>query len=522
MENLTGPTVARPSKLQIRAQLQRICRSTVFLDSPQAIDLLDYIVNAYIEERAISELDIRGALYRYRKYHAKTSVVRTAKHELNKCLRAYYEGPGRYDPVLIALPTRRNYLGEQIRAAKSTGYIPEIVFNPWSMLGQGLVLAKRHLKEKTPDSLSKAFRALDGLLINDKENIHARALAAEISCVEAVFAASYKAPDSALAFAYKQLAQESTFTRADGTLKPLRAIRSGEQTDKTTLDQFSTFALASAACALCSGKLSVAQDRFDILAEHSPEMLFGGWFVFLLLALGNQTAALKIAEQVLLAYICDPDAYSLYGFVLYSCGDLDGALAVVENGLDCNPNAWILYLVRCLVALERGKHDTALNDYTRMCMLAGYITFEFLPGLGILCQSPLSGLWVLSDAAKESAIAAHKQNEQVAILALGTTQEQVESAEARREWNREKARNCLSNKPGHGHSIQRALIALADDDPDAAINHLKAAWKMDHSPVVWWLKDIRLFDILTAKPEYCELLMDIELFLQSKAETPNS
>jgi hypothetical protein len=115
---------ARPSDPEIRAALQRITASPDFRTSPKLTAFLKFVVEATLAGQADR---IKGysiaveALGRDDSFDPQTdAIVRVEAGRLRTALTRYYAGPGRADPLVIAIP-RGSYIPvfarKRIRAA---------------------------------------------------------------------------------------------------------------------------------------------------------------------------------------------------------------------------------------------------------------------------------------------------------------------------------------------------------------------------------------------------------------------
>jgi len=96
-----------PSELELRRQLERMLRSRVFAERPRSAELLRYFVeqsirNGFtpISQRAIAADALgRGDVFS----PARSAAVRVKMARLRDAIDRWYRGPGRGDPVMLAV-----------------------------------------------------------------------------------------------------------------------------------------------------------------------------------------------------------------------------------------------------------------------------------------------------------------------------------------------------------------------------------------------------------------------------------
>src|ERR1700691_2852829 len=100
---MEGPT---PSSESILAEVQSICASDALGSSPRLCQLLKFLVEEKLAQRALKETVVGVAVFgREPGYDPKNdSVVRTEVRRLRTKLFEYYACPGAHDPVVIDLP----------------------------------------------------------------------------------------------------------------------------------------------------------------------------------------------------------------------------------------------------------------------------------------------------------------------------------------------------------------------------------------------------------------------------------
>jgi hypothetical protein len=104
----TDNVVASPSETEIRAALDRVVASLYFRGSPRLASFLCFVVEATLAGNAdrIKGYSIAiGALGRNDTFDPQTNpIVRVEAGRLRRALERYYDGSGRHDEIVIALP----------------------------------------------------------------------------------------------------------------------------------------------------------------------------------------------------------------------------------------------------------------------------------------------------------------------------------------------------------------------------------------------------------------------------------
>jgi tetratricopeptide (TPR) repeat protein len=115
------PAGAIPA-IEVRAALGRVTRSAPFLHSPQLQRFLSFLVDQTLDGRAplIKEYVIALEVFsRPGTFDPRMdSLVRVEARRLREALRAYYEGDGRLDPIVIEIP-KGGYVPAFRRAAQA-------------------------------------------------------------------------------------------------------------------------------------------------------------------------------------------------------------------------------------------------------------------------------------------------------------------------------------------------------------------------------------------------------------------
>ena len=103
-----SPSIA-PSVTEIRAQMDKICDSSIFVNSSRLIDFLRFIVNEALHDRSKNLKAYTIGLEVFERPESfdpiADTIVRVNAGKLRRALERYYLGPGRQDKVHIVIPT---------------------------------------------------------------------------------------------------------------------------------------------------------------------------------------------------------------------------------------------------------------------------------------------------------------------------------------------------------------------------------------------------------------------------------
>jgi tetratricopeptide (TPR) repeat protein len=149
MANAEGIT---PSRHEVERQLERMLSDPLFLARPKQSAIFEYLVKSALDGAEVGEKTLLVEFFTDKRYAEGTTSVRTTvSHIRTQLLKAYYDGNGQHDPVLITLPApqrsntrKKNY--KLIRRPEGKAYTPSFRYNPASWIATELTVAHHLLR----------------------------------------------------------------------------------------------------------------------------------------------------------------------------------------------------------------------------------------------------------------------------------------------------------------------------------------------------------------------------------------
>ena len=164
MANAEG---VNPSRHEIELQLERMLAHPHVRAKKLQSEILGFLVGSALEGKKVTELTLFEEFYSVDQFNAGDTHVRAMVNNTRRLLKEYYEGDGKDDSVIIALPApkrsskrKKHYKIEKRPAGEA--YRPQFSYNPRAPIAKQLEIAN-HLLIGNPAQIERSLWRLDAI-----------------------------------------------------------------------------------------------------------------------------------------------------------------------------------------------------------------------------------------------------------------------------------------------------------------------------------------------------------------------
>src|SRR5271156_6446654 len=176
---MTGSVMANaeglnPGRHEVARQLERMLAHPLFQAREQQANIFAFVVEGFLAGEKIDELALFVKFYTVEEFKDRSTKVRANVSHMRGLLQEYYDGPGRDDPVIIALPVPKRSSKQKkhykiVKRPPGEAYAPLFSYNPRHKVAQDFALAD-HLSIGTPSQIEQSIWRYDAILKLEPDN----------------------------------------------------------------------------------------------------------------------------------------------------------------------------------------------------------------------------------------------------------------------------------------------------------------------------------------------------------------
>jgi tetratricopeptide (TPR) repeat protein len=350
---------ANPVRHEVERQLQRMLAHPLFAARPQQARLFEFLVRSALDEKEVTEKDIRAAFFPTPPYSPESTVARTTVNFIRgELLREYYDGEGKDDPVLIALPDpkkNKTASGKSIKLPPGTAYKPAFSYNPRHDIAKEFALAQ-HFLRGTPSQITDALLHLAKVEEMEPDQPDTVLAAIEAYAIQMLLGMPEDERKMYLEAGFDCLARIAPRVPDYWRIHVVRGLLY---------------------CA--DGYFETAKREFDAaLALDRESTRRSDWYSYLLFRTGREEEAIQIEADDAAEGVADAGAQAAHGILLCHAHRFEEAERALKHALEIDRNCWTARYGMTLLLSETGRQWQALEESKRLESLLEREDFEIL------------------------------------------------------------------------------------------------------------------------------------------------
>jgi tetratricopeptide (TPR) repeat protein len=361
---MTGSVMANadgvnPTRHEIELQLARMLAHPLLQARELQAEMFAFLVEGFLDGKKIDELALFVKFYNVEQFKAGSTKVRTNVNHTRGLLKEYYDGPGRDDPVIIALPTpkrsstrKKNY--RLVKRPPGEAYKPEFTYNPRAPIAKQFAVA-HFILAGGPSQIEQSLWKLDAL--NKAEPGH---------------------PDVALSVAEAVGSQLMLGVYAEDLRAPLIA---GMLESIANLKGANVWRVHNVRGLLhvCAGDMEKAKKEFTAALQRDRQSTIRrGWYTYFLLRTGKEEEALQLVGLVAEEHASNAQAQAVRGFYLLEAKRYGEAERAFSGSLALDRNCWPAHYGLTKMHIATGNQEKASEHMKRLEALVEPAEYQIL------------------------------------------------------------------------------------------------------------------------------------------------
>ena len=344
MANAEG---VNPSRHEIELQLERMLAHPLFQSREQQADIFAFLVEGFLADKKIDELALFVRFYTVEEFKDGSTKVRTNVSHMRGLLQEYYDGPGRDDAIVIAVPTskrsstrKKNY--RLVKRPPGEAYKPEFTYNPRAPIAKQFAVA-HFILGGSPSQIEQSLWKFDAL--NKAQPGHPDVALSEAEAVGSqlllgVYSEDLRAPLVAGALEWIAKLKGANAWR-------LHNVRGLLHT--------------------CAGEMDKAKKEFTAaLKRDHRSTITRGWYTHFLLRTGKEEEALKLLGLVAEEHASSAPAQAIWGVYLVEAKRYGEAERAFSGSLALDRNCWPAHYGLTKLHLASGNLEKAREHLKRL------------------------------------------------------------------------------------------------------------------------------------------------------------
>jgi Tfp pilus assembly protein PilF len=350
---------ANPARHEIERQLERMLAHPLFTARPQQARLFEFLVRSALDEKEVTEKDIRAECFPTPPYSPESTVARTTVNFIRgELLRDYYAGEGKDDPVLIALPDpkkNKTASGKAVKLPPGKAYRAIFRYNPAHEIAREFALV-HHFLRGTPSQITDALVHLARVQEVEPDQPDVTLATMEAFAVKLLLGEYAEERETYLAAAFDALAR----------IAPVAP------------DYWRVHA--------ARGLLYCVETRFDEARQEFAAALTldrestrnSNWYPIFLFRTGQEEEAIQMEASKAAHNMDDAGTHASHGILLCHVRRFEEAERALKTALEIDRNSWQAHYGMTLLLSETGRHYQAREQSKRLESLLESEDFEML------------------------------------------------------------------------------------------------------------------------------------------------
>ena len=345
MANADG---VNPTRHEIELQLARMLAHPLFQARELQAEMFAFLVEGFLDGKKIDELALFVKFYNVEQFRNGSTKVRTNVNHMRGLLQEYYDGPGRDDAIVIAVPTpkrsstrKKNY--RLVKRPPGEAYKPEFTYNPRAPIAKQFAVAHFILRGG-PSQLEQSLWKLETL--NKEVPGHPDVALSEAEAVGSQLL---------LGGVYGEELRAPLIAGALGWIANLKGANIWRVHNIRGLLHY------------CAGDMDKAKKEFSAALKRDRQSTISrGWYTHFLLRTGREEEALKLVGLVAEEHASSAPAQAFLGLYLVEAKRYGEAERAFEQSLALDRNCWPAHYGLTVLHLTTGNQEKAGEHLKRL------------------------------------------------------------------------------------------------------------------------------------------------------------